>query len=254
MKKNAMVLDLSRCIGCYACIVSCKLANVTRPGVNYNAVKAVEWDEYPNAKRRYMLTMCNHCESPACVKVCPAGATYKAVTGEVLVNYDLCIGCGYCVSACPYAERHLVKEYTQYFDGYVAPYEEEDEGRCDIVEKCTFCAPRTSNGMQPMCSMHCPGKARIFGDVNDPNSEISGYIKKHNAKKIEGTNMYYVIPEGMPTDTLPPAYKEPSLIVADKVIKDTGKAVLGVAAATLVVAGVSANIGAKKGDSHDDEK
>lgn len=198
-----MVLNLDRCIGCYACVVACKMCYGTRPGVNYNAVETFEWGEYPDVKQRFMLTMCNHCETPPCTEVCPVGATTKTDEGPVIVDYDMCIGCGACVEACPYGERHLVVDDETSFEGDVAPYEEESSARLNVTEKCTFCYHRVQEGMQPMCATMCPGQCRIFGDLNDPESDISLYIEDKGAIQIEGTSMYYVVPEGMDTSLLP---------------------------------------------------
>lgn len=202
-KRYGMVLNIDRCIGCYACVVACKMAYGTRPGIDYNGVEPVEWGEYPNAKQRFKLTMCMHCDNAPCIEVCPVEATYQTKDGVVLIDYDKCIGCGACVTACPYDQRKLVTEDITSFEGELAPFEEESSKRLNIVEKCIYCYGRLDNGEQPMCVEHCPGQSRIFGDINDPNSEISKYIKEHDAIQVKGTSMYYVIPEGMDRNLLP---------------------------------------------------
>lgn len=203
MSKYGMVLNLDRCIGCYACVVACKMCYGTRPGVNYNAVNKVEYGEGANARQRYVLTMCMHCDNPPCVNGCPTGATYKTDEGPVVIDYDVCIGCGFCVDACPYNARHLVEDNETSFPGSVAPYEEESSERLNVAEKCTFCYERVKEGQQPMCAVFCPGQCRIFGDVEDPESEISKYIEERGAFNIEGTSIWYVIPEGMDRSMLP---------------------------------------------------
>ena len=198
--KYGMVLDLTRCLGCYACVVACKMCYGTRPDVNYNGVKRVEWGEYPDAHQRYQLTMCMHCENAPCVSACPVGATYKSEEGPVVMDYDKCIGCGACVNACPYDARTLVKDDETAFEGQVMVYEEESAKRLNLVEKCTMCYTRAQNGQKPMCVDHCPGRARIFGDVSDPESEISKYIAARGAKQVEGTRIWMVYPEDMPEE------------------------------------------------------
>lgn len=201
--RYGMVLDLDKCIGCYTCVVACKMLYGTRLGVDYNGVEVVEWGEYPNARQRFVLTMCMHCENVACVSVCPTEATYTTEEGVVLVDYDKCIGCGACVTACPYGQRHLVKDDVTSFEGVVLPFEEEAAERLNVVEKCVFCYGRVKSGKQPMCTVHCPGQCRIFGDLDDPESEVSKYIKENNAVQIKGTSIYYVLPEGMDRSLLP---------------------------------------------------
>jgi molybdopterin-containing oxidoreductase family iron-sulfur binding subunit len=205
LAKYGMVLNIDRCVGCYTCVVACKMAYGTRPGVNYNGVKRVEWGEYPDAKQRYALTMCMHCDDAPCVKVCPVKATTKTAEGAVVVDYETCIGCGECVKNCPYGQRYLVEDNAPTsFEGAVLPYEEESVQRSMVVEKCMFCTGRLANGQQPMCTVHCPAQCRIFGDVDDPESDISKYIANNNAAKLEGTSIYYVTPAGMSADLLPP--------------------------------------------------
>jgi anaerobic selenocysteine-containing dehydrogenase/ferredoxin len=136
------------------------------------------------------MTMCNHCENPPCHAVCPTGATTKAKEGPVLTNDDKCVGCGACVKACPYGQRFVTKVADGSFK----------------AEKCTLCQDKLARGEEPVCVALCPAKARIFGDVEDPESEISYYIKLYGAVKIEGTSVYYVVPEGFDASLLPKGY------------------------------------------------
>lgn len=261
-KQFGMVLDVAKCIGCHACTVACKMAYGTRPGVDYNKVERVEWGDYPEAHQAFKQTMCMHCKDAACVEVCPADATYTTEEGVVLVDYDKCIGCGACVLACPYNQRHLVEDDETHYEGTVLPFEEEAASRLNIVEKCTFCYGRLQAGEQPMCTIHCPGQCRIFGDVNDPESDISKYIKENNATHVEGTSIYYVIPEGMDRSMLPPDYvktvaaapveepktEEPAPPVAEEKESNTGTIAAGLIGAAVVAGGGYAYMKSKNKD------
>jgi tetrathionate reductase subunit B len=158
----AMVIDIGKCIGCQACTVSCIMEN--RPPENgfrtFVSTYEVEQDGRVDA---YMLPrLCNHCDDPPCVPVCPVGATFKAAEGQVLVDGDRCVGCGYCVQACPYDARFINAETR-------------------TADKCTFCAHRVSVGLLPACVETCVGGARIFGDLADPKSAVSKLVSEHAA-------------------------------------------------------------------------
>jgi anaerobic selenocysteine-containing dehydrogenase/Fe-S-cluster-containing dehydrogenase component len=134
--------------------------------------------------------MCNHCEDSPCHKVCPTGATTIAKEGPVLTNDDKCVGCGACVKACPYGQRFLT---------------EVESGKYK-AEKCTLCQDKLARGEEPVCVALCPAKARIFGDLDDPESELNYYIKLYGAVKLNGTSMYYVVPKGLDPAHLPKSY------------------------------------------------
>lgn len=152
-KRYGLLIDTRRCIGCHACAVSCKTENDVPPGVFKNHVRFYEYGTYPNVRRRFMPVICNHCENAPCVTVCPTGASHKRGDGIVLVNRNTCIGCKYCMGACPYGAR------------YLDPMEK-------VADKCTFCVHRVDAGITPSCVNTCLGRARIFGDLNDAESEI----------------------------------------------------------------------------------
>lgn len=165
-KRYGFVMDLSRCIDCRACLVACSVENNvpmnhTRIWVKDLGVKG----EFPNLQRTFVPYNCMHCTNPPCVDVCVSGATYKSQeNGLVLVDQEACIGCGFCVEACPYGARYL------------------DEKR-GVVDKCTGCIQRLEVGGQPACVATCLGGARMFGDFNDPGSEVSVALK--NATSIQ---------------------------------------------------------------------
>ncbi len=156
----AMLMDLSRCIGCQACTVSCIQENAIPEGSFRTVVStyAVKLEGAAQPAGTYMLPRtCNHCDEPPCVPVCPVGATFKREDGIVVVDGERCVGCAYCVQACPYDARFI----------------NHATGKAD---KCTFCAHRVDAGLLPACVETCVGGARIFGDINDPASEISRRI------------------------------------------------------------------------------
>ncbi len=192
----AFVIDVGRCIDCRACLVACSVENQ----VPYNHTRIWVQDlgitgTYPNLARSFVPYNCMHCDNPPCTEVCVSGATYKDPTsGLVLVDQEACIGCGFCVDACPYNVRYL----------------DEKKG---VVDKCNACAQRLAVGLKPACVATCVGKSRMFGDLNDPESEVSLALK--SARKVvrldleketaEGgteidpdPNNYYInVPEGM---------------------------------------------------------
>jgi Fe-S-cluster-containing dehydrogenase component len=185
MARYGMVIDLKRCYGCYSCVMACKQANCTPPGVFWSRVLRGEMGEYPNSVRQALPVLCMQCEEPDCMKVCPTGATYQSEDKIVRVDKEKCIGCKYCMMACPYGARYSVPEYKSYFpEGLpISDYEkhcmkvwEEKRGN-GVATKCDFCIDRRAEGREPACVQSCPAKARVFGDLDDPESEISYLIK-----------------------------------------------------------------------------
>jgi len=185
MARYGMVIDLKRCYGCYACVLACKLWNRTPPGVFWSRVLKGEMGVFPNTVRQALPVLCNQCEEPDCMKVCPTGATYQTEDGIVRIDKNKCIGCAYCVMACPYGARYKVGEWKSYFpEGLpLSEYEEyskqvwESKSGCGVSTKCDFCIERRAEGREVACVQACPAKARVFGDLDDPESEISYLIK-----------------------------------------------------------------------------
>ena len=179
MARLGMVIDLKLCIGCYACVVSCKAENGTPPTVFWNRVLENEEGKYPSARRTFLPVLCNHCKEAACLKACPTGATTQREDGIVLVDYDKCVGCRYCLISCPYQVRSYVGKITGYFGESLTPYEEVSyqKHREGVVEKCNFCVERVDQGLEPSCVQVCPTGCRHFGDLDDPNSEVSRLLR-----------------------------------------------------------------------------
>jgi len=205
MARYGMAFDLKGCIACHACSVACKSNNNLPNGVWYHTVVTdggaymdTARGEYPaDLHRMYYPTGCMHCSNAPCVEVCPTGATYKREDGIVAVNVEACIGCGACVSACPYEARTLLEEDPGYVVDFPLGDWDAPKHVAGTVEKCTFCANRIDRGEVPACMECCPGNARFWGDLDDPESEISKFLEgKEYVRLLEdaGTepNVYYV--------------------------------------------------------------
>jgi molybdopterin-containing oxidoreductase family iron-sulfur binding subunit len=204
-----MVIDLQKCVGCDSCTVACKAENRTPPGVSYNVVMEEEHGEFPVVTRTNLPRPCMQCENPSCVQVCPVSATYKMENGVVNIDYDRCIGCRYCMIACPYGARYF--DFGESYDqevmeaGEVQSPEygvargERTEGNSPVgnVRKCSFCYHRLGRDEEPACVETCIGDARNFGDLEDPESEVaqmadsprSFQLKEHSGND---PNVYYL--------------------------------------------------------------
>ncbi len=199
--RYGMVIELGKCVGCHTCTVACKVEHFTPPGVYWNFVIDQEVGEYPSVRRIFLPTLCNHCKEPACCDACPTGATYKREDGIVAMNYDVCIGCRTCMMACPYQARYFWgrPKDTMYFPGVAHPYEQSglEEYQRGTVQKCDFCLKRLESGLEPACVKACPGKARTFGDLDDPQSEVTKLIRARGGRQLNaelGTepSVYYI--------------------------------------------------------------
>ncbi|SPE19769.1 membrane-bound sulfite oxidizing enzyme, 4Fe-4S ferredoxin iron-sulfur binding domain subunit [Burkholderiales bacterium] len=190
MTQLALVIDLNVCVGCHACVTSCKEWNTSGSagplvdqnpysaeptGTFFNRVQTFEIGEFPATETLHLPKSCLHCEEPPCVPVCPTGASYKRKEdGIVLVDYDKCIGCKYCAWACPYGARE---------------FDEQNK----VMKKCTLCVDRIYDqslaeaDRKPACVKACPTSARLFGDIHDPASEVS--------MAIRGNGGYQLMPE-----------------------------------------------------------
>lgn len=178
MARKGMVIDLRTCIGCQACTIACKAENATPPGIFWTRVLEQEVGKYPSSRRVFLPVLCNHCNNPACRDVCPTGATYRREDGLVLIDYDKCIGCQACIVACPYQVRDLWDDKRSYFPGVRTPFEEVgyQKFRVGAVQKCTLCAHRIDQGLEPACVATCPTSSRVFGDLDDPYSDVARLI------------------------------------------------------------------------------
>lgn len=220
MTRYGMAIDLHRCVGCQACAAACKIANNNPKDVVYNVVYTktdYDWDTFgtavvkgavandnaggtfPDCTLLYLPVQCQHCENPACEEACPTGATSKDPdTGIVSVDSELCIGCESCIKACPYDEvRTLIKSPEYYLDVEVGEFDAPPHN-AGTVEKCTFCKNLIDRGEVPACMQLCLARARFWGDLDDPESDVSKAIEgREYVHLCEGAgtnpNVYYLL-------------------------------------------------------------
>ncbi|QAR33973.1 4Fe-4S dicluster domain-containing protein [Geovibrio thiophilus] len=183
-KKFAMAYIVDRCVDCKACMVACK-AEWQIPDNDFRT--HIDTGIAPAATERlsmhFLPHQCNHCDDAPCVTVCPTKASHKRADGVVDIDNRKCVGCRYCIPSCPYNARFF-------------------NNQLGVADKCTFCLPRIYDGLMPACVTTCPGRARVFGDINDPESEISKALKDAadnryrvwTLRKDLGTepNIYYI--------------------------------------------------------------
>lgn len=179
-KQYGLLVDLRKCVGCTSCQVSCKMENAVPMGKFRSRVDIADVGEFPKAKRYFLPKICNQCADAPCIQPCPVkGATFQREDGVIMVNRDLCIGCGACVSACPYGARYIhgnipVKNDPKPFAKKAKSVAGKTAKQLRVVDKCDYCSHRLADGIeQPACVRNCMGRARVFGDTNDPDSDIS---------------------------------------------------------------------------------
>ncbi|MBI3913014.1 MAG: 4Fe-4S dicluster domain-containing protein [Chloroflexi bacterium] len=221
-RRWVMVIDLRKCVGCSSCTVACIAENKLPPGVVYRPVMDEEIGKYPSVTRRFLPRPCMQCDEPPCVNVCPVSATYKRADGIVEIDYNACIGCRYCITACPYNARTF--DFGEFYSKGTPPqgpaiigqaraiaYEKVDsfeygkpwprgKGASPVgnARKCTFCAHRLNAGMLPACTTTCIGRATYFGDANDSDSLVAHLIGSPNMIRLKeemGTEpkVYYLV-------------------------------------------------------------
>ena len=207
MTRWGMVIDLARCIGCNACTVACKIEHGTPDDVYYTRVYTEEVGTYPDVKTTYVPALCRHCTDAPCVTVCPTGASHQRDDGVVLIDHDKCIGCRYCMMACPFNERFYLRKGSLN-GGYHGERTDFENAKWDLftegtVLKCTFCAHRVDEGLEPACVVTCPTDARVFGDFDDEESTVSRLIRDRGEIVPDRESVCYL--EGRPNGGRPAA-------------------------------------------------
>lgn len=182
-KRLGMVIDLARCIGCHACTAACKAENHVPLGVYRDWVEETVIGTYPDARPYFVPKLCNHCDDPGCLRVCPTGAIFRRRDGIIDINHEICIGCRACNQACPYGATFM------------------DPVR-HTADKCNLCAHRVDEGLRPACVDVCPSQCRIFGDFDDSESAVSVALRGHSHQVLRpdlglGPNVRYL---GLPTE------------------------------------------------------
>ena len=177
MTRYGMLINTKKCVGCYACRMACQMINKLEPEEAFISYKEIEQGTYPSVYAETVPVQCMHCEDAPCAAVCPTHATYITDSGVVLVDEEKCIGCKYCMAACPYGVRIQIE-------------------KTGVIEKCRFCWYEGEPGNPPACVGTCISGARIFGDLDDPDSEINQAIAKYHAQPLADnltvSKIYYV--------------------------------------------------------------
>ena len=178
MPKYGLIIDLTKCVGCRACTTACQMQNDLESYERWLRVQEVEGGKFPSATKSFLTVQCQHCDKAPCISVCPVSANYKRTDGIVMIDEERCVGCKYCIVACPYQARIF----------------NEERG---VAQKCWLCYKRVEKGVAPACVVACPAGARYFGDFDDPDSEASKLIVRRKAAKLRpdlGTEptLYYI--------------------------------------------------------------
>ncbi|MCX5716848.1 MAG: 4Fe-4S dicluster domain-containing protein [Nitrospirae bacterium] len=243
MAKYGMVFDLDKCIGCHACVMACRAEWELPADKSRCWVKPIGPENTPyGLASTFYIGLCNQCEEPSCVKECPTTATYKADNGAVLVNKELCIGCGNCIIACPYGARYI---------------NEIDKK----VDKCTFCEGRIQRGEQPACVKTCPTNARIFGDLENKNSAVYKKVYEEGAVPIATArvnlhpNVFYLGKERdihLIADSYAPAKNDVS--ISNQLWRIFSPLVVGGASASIIAAFIAFANQIRKGEQTEEDE
>lgn len=185
--RYAMSMDTRRCVGCNACVLACKAENALPENGFRDWIVTQTQGKFPKLRQEIRSERCNHCDRPSCVSACPTGASHVNQGGTVLVTHRKCTGCKACIGACPYDARYI------HPDGY--------------ADKCTFCLHRVRTERLPACVEICPTRALVFGDLSDPDSEVSRLVRSRRNKTLQpesglSPNVFFLLQEGVPNGTI----------------------------------------------------
>lgn len=163
-RRYAMTVDTRRCVGCNACVLGCKAENALPEDGFRDWITTETRGTFPDLSMEIRSERCNHCSDAPCVNACPTGASHVSTGGTVLVDPSKCTGCKACIAACPYDARYV------HPDGY--------------VDKCTFCLHRVERGEEPGCVSNCPTRALQFGDLDNPDAEVSRHLRSRRHRTL----------------------------------------------------------------------
>lgn len=212
-----MVIDLRKCLGCDSCAAVCRAMNKVPPNC-WRWIIDCGIGENPDRMRMLLPMSCQHCAEAPCVSVCPTKATYRRPDGIVAIDYERCIGCGYCIVACPYQARTILPKGFEFElgDGPWEPESSEDQpDHAGVCTKCNFCLPRVQAGLAqglkpgvdaeatPACVVNCSAGALHFGDLDDPESNVSRLLRENRTVRLQeelgtGPAVHYIVPEKWP--------------------------------------------------------
>jgi len=198
MARLCMIIDLDRCLACQACVIACKMENNVPDSTpeSFNnkkmtfrtrVVPLFRDGKYPHPRVDIYPVLCNQCDNPPCVAACPTGASYRREDGIVLIDWEKCIGCRYCMAACPYGQRSFIQfdEPRDYHNpDAIPPGNVQSRPPKGKVDKCTFCAHLVDKGQPPACVSACPAEARIFGDLDDPRGVLRKLLASRNSQVL----------------------------------------------------------------------
>ena len=216
----AMVIDLRKCIGCGTCVVACGQSNKITSN-HWRRIFDCGISTSPDRRRLFLPLNCMHCSQPACKEVCPTGATTQRHDGIVYINSKKCIGCGYCITACPYYARVILYQNEYGLEARIMAGEPTISipDYLGVASKCCFCSPRVDRGIAhglipgkdpeatPACVNNCPAKAMHFGDLNDPRSEVAQLIQENQCLCLQAPletqpRVYYIADSALLKDRL----------------------------------------------------